>query len=201
MFLEAGNSRDSNRVDEFMLGLDQAGDGTFESSNNDSDGNSSASDGSREEKKRSDERVDECDHCINLGLNGSSHSGSQVCDRDGDGGTDLLKSGDGAANSGSELDNLLRSKANGLASDSSNSPSGYTNDVGCRCVQGLSDCLEVGLEEGLDLNDYLGVYIALDRIDGIVCGKVSIQEEVLYLQEVLTNLIDIHRDSIRECVD
>lgn len=200
MFLEAGNSRDSNRVDEFMLGLDQAGDGSLEPSNNNSDGNSSASDGSREEKKRSDERVDECGHCVDLGLDGSSHSGSQVSDCDGDGGTDLLKSGDGAANSGSELDNLLRSKANDLASDSSNSPGGYTNYVDCRCVQGLGNCLVVGPEEGLDLNDDLGVYTALDSIEGIVCGKVSIQE-VVYLQKVLTDLIDIHRDSIREGVD
>jgi hypothetical protein len=31
----------------------------------------------------------------------------------------------------------------------------------------------------LELNDYFGVYVVLDSIDGIVCGKVSIQEYVI----------------------
>jgi hypothetical protein len=139
--------------------------------------------------------------CVNLSLEGGLHSRSQVCDSDDDGSTNVLKSFDGAANSGSELDDLLLCKANGLSGNSSYSSGGYTNDGDCRCVQGLADGLEVGLDDGLELNDYLGIYVVLDSIDGIVYGIVSIQECIEDLQELLTNLIERYRNGIRESVD
>lgn len=201
MFLETANRGDSDSSDKLVLGTDQVGDGSIETGDNNTDANSDVSDGNREEKKRGDKRAQELNDCVNLSLEGGSHSRSQVCDSDGDGSTDVLKSLDGAANSGSELDDLLLCKANGLASNSSYSSGGYTNDGDCRCVEGLADGLVIGLDEGLDLDEYLGVYVVLDSIDGIVYGIVSIQEYIADLQELLTNLIERYRNSIRESVD
>jgi hypothetical protein len=201
VFLDTANRGDSDSSDKVVLGSDQVGDGSIETGDNNTDANSDASDGSREEKKRGDKRVQELNYCVNLSLEGGSHSRSQVCDSNGDGSADVLKSVDGAANSGSELDELLRSKANCLAGNSSYSSGGYTDDGDCRCVQGLTNGLVVGLDEGLDLDDYFGIYVVLDSIDGIVCGIVSIQELVADLQEVLTDLVERYRHSIRESVD